>query len=156
MGASFVAQRYRTRLPVQETRVQSLGWEGPLEEGMATHSSILARENPTDRGAWRATVHGVAKNRTQLHDQHFHWHFSFHVMTKSLKICRYQESFLLPAFLIFQNFSLFILAVLRVDFSLAALGRRGGHFSLLLLWWLLLLQSTGSRFAVSGDAAPAV
>jgi len=31
---------------IQETRVQSLGWEDPLEEGMATHSSILAWETP--------------------------------------------------------------------------------------------------------------
>ena len=37
----------------QETPwVQSLGPEDPLEEGMATHSSILALENPMDRGAW--------------------------------------------------------------------------------------------------------
>ena len=42
-------------------RVQSLGWEDPLEEGMATHSSILAWRIPMDRGAWRATVHGVRK-----------------------------------------------------------------------------------------------
>ena len=37
------------------------GWEDPLEEGMATHSSILARENPMDRGAWRAAVRGVTE-----------------------------------------------------------------------------------------------
>ena len=36
----------------QETRVQSLGWEDPLEEEMGTHSSILAWKNPMDRGAW--------------------------------------------------------------------------------------------------------
>ena len=46
---------------MQETWVQSLGWEDPLEEGMATHSSILAWRIPKDRGAWRATVHGVHK-----------------------------------------------------------------------------------------------
>ena len=44
-----------------ETWVQSLGWEDPLEEGMATHSSILAWRISMDRGAWQATVHGVAK-----------------------------------------------------------------------------------------------
>ena len=33
-------------LPVQETQVQSLGWEDPLEEEMATHLSILAWETP--------------------------------------------------------------------------------------------------------------
>ena len=42
------------------------GWEDPLEEGMATHSSILAWRIPKDRGAWWATVHGVTKNQTQL------------------------------------------------------------------------------------------
>ena len=45
----------------QETRVQSLGWKDTLEEEMATHSDILAWENPMDRGAWQATVHGVTK-----------------------------------------------------------------------------------------------
>ena len=44
--------------------VQSLDWENPLEEGMATHSSISCLENPLDRGAWWATVHGVAKSQT--------------------------------------------------------------------------------------------
>ena len=48
-------------LAIQETWVQSLGWEDPLEEGVATHSSILAWRITTDRGAWWATVHGVAK-----------------------------------------------------------------------------------------------
>ena len=34
-----------------------LGWEDPLVEGMETHSSIVVWRIPTDRGAWRATVH---------------------------------------------------------------------------------------------------
>ena len=45
---------------MQETQVQPLGWEDPLEEGMVTHSSILAWRIP-DRGAWWATVHRVAQ-----------------------------------------------------------------------------------------------
>ena len=45
----------------QEAWVQSLDQEESLEEEMATHSSILPGENPTDRGAWQAIVHGVAK-----------------------------------------------------------------------------------------------
>ena len=53
---------------MQETWVRSLGWEDPMEEGMATHSSILAWRMPMDRGAWRATVHGVTKNLTGLGD----------------------------------------------------------------------------------------
>ena len=36
---------------MQETQVQSLGWEDPLEEGMATHSSILPWKNSMDRAA---------------------------------------------------------------------------------------------------------
>ena len=48
--------------------VRSLGGEDPLEMGMATHSSILAWRVPMDRGAWRATVHGVANSQTQQSD----------------------------------------------------------------------------------------
>ena len=51
---------------MQETWVQYLGWEDPLEEGMATYSSILAWRIPMDRGAWRAAVHGVTKSQTRL------------------------------------------------------------------------------------------
>ena len=47
-------------------QVRSLGWEDPLEEGTVTHSSILAWENPTDRGAWWAPVHWVTKSWTHL------------------------------------------------------------------------------------------
>ena len=50
---------------VLETRVQSLGQEDALEKGKATHYSILAWRIPMDRGAWRATVHGVTKSWTQ-------------------------------------------------------------------------------------------
>ena len=51
--------------PMQETQVQPLGQEDSLEEEMATHL-LSCLGNPMDRGAWQATVHGVAKNRTQL------------------------------------------------------------------------------------------
>ena len=59
-----MAQIVKNPLAMQETWARSLGWEDPLEEGMATHSSILAWRIPMDRGAWWATVHGVAKSRT--------------------------------------------------------------------------------------------
>ena len=104
--ASLVTQLLKNTPAMQETLVQFLGWEDPLEKGSATHSSILglslwgsgkesafnaggARdtgwmldvpgsgrspgvangyplqysclENPMDRGAWRATVHGLAR-----------------------------------------------------------------------------------------------
>ena len=49
---------------LKETGVQSLGWENPLEEGMATHSSIPAWKIPMSRGAWQATIQGVTKSRT--------------------------------------------------------------------------------------------
>ena len=46
---------------MQETQVQSLGREDPLEEKMATHTNILGvcLEHSMDRGAWQAIVHGV-------------------------------------------------------------------------------------------------
>ena len=49
---------------MQETQVQSVGQEDLLEEGMTTHSSILAWKIPKDRGAWWAVVHGVTKSQT--------------------------------------------------------------------------------------------
>ena len=44
-----------------DKEIQSLDRENPLEETVATHSSILDCENPMVRGAWRAIVHGVIK-----------------------------------------------------------------------------------------------
>ena len=77
--ASLMAQMVKNLPAMQETGVQSfgqedpsVGWEGLLEEGMATHSSILAWRIPMDRGAWRAIVHGVAKNRTLSHTHDAH------------------------------------------------------------------------------------
>ena len=65
-GASLVAQMIKNQPAVQETWVQSLGWENSLEEGMETHSRILAWRIPMNRGAWQVTVHEVAKNRALL------------------------------------------------------------------------------------------
>ena len=64
--ASLVAQTVENPPAMWEIWVHSLSWEDPLEEGMATHSSILAWRILMDRGAWRAAVHGVAKSQTQL------------------------------------------------------------------------------------------
>ena len=66
--ASLVAQAVKNLPATWETWVRSLGWEDLLQEGMATHSSILAWRIPMDRGARQATVHGVAKSQTQLSD----------------------------------------------------------------------------------------
>ena len=60
--ASLVAQTVKNLPAMQETWVQSLGWEDPLEESMSTPSSILTWRIPMDRGAWRAAVHGVIKS----------------------------------------------------------------------------------------------
>ena len=65
-GASLVAQSIKNSPALQETWVQSLGQEDLLEKRMATYSSILAWKTSMDRGAWRATVHGITKSRTRL------------------------------------------------------------------------------------------
>ena len=66
--ASLVVQMIKNLPAVRETWVRSMGWEDPLEEGMVTHSSILAWRIPMDRGAWQAAVHGVTKSQTWLSD----------------------------------------------------------------------------------------
>ena len=64
--ASLVAQTVQNPPAMWETWVCSLGWEDPLEEGMAAHYSILAWRILMDQGAWWAIVHGVAKSETRL------------------------------------------------------------------------------------------
>jgi len=64
-----VVQSVKNSPAMWETWVRSLGWEDPLEKGMATHSSILAWRIPMDRGAWRAAVDRVAK-RLSDYTQH--------------------------------------------------------------------------------------
>ena len=65
--ASLVAQLVKNTAAMQETYVQFLGWEDPLEKGKATHSSISGLENSVNY-----IVHGVAKSQTQQSDFHFH------------------------------------------------------------------------------------
>ena len=62
----MVAQTVKNPFAMQETWVQSLGWEDPLEDGMATISSILTWRIPMDRRACGAVVHGVTKSQTLL------------------------------------------------------------------------------------------
>ena len=62
-GASLVVQTVKNPPVMWETWVQSLGWEDPLEESKATHSSILAWRIPMDKGAWWAIVYGVTKSQ---------------------------------------------------------------------------------------------
>ena len=66
MWASLVAQTIKKLPEMQKSQVRSLGWEDPLKKEMATHSNIPAWRIIMDRGAWRATVHGVTKSWTQL------------------------------------------------------------------------------------------
>ena len=67
-----------------ETWVQSLGWEDSLEEGMATHSNILAWRIPIDRRVWWATVHGGHKElgMTEQLSTHTHTHTHTHIYMK--------------------------------------------------------------------------
>ena len=86
---------------IWETWVWSLGWEDPLEEDMAIHSNILAWRITMVRGAWRATVHGVAESDvteqlsaaqqrlyriyifyTYMHIYSIHTHIYIHVISK--------------------------------------------------------------------------
>ena len=62
--AHFVKNPRTRRIEMQETWFQSLGGEDPLEKEKATHFSIFAWKNPTNRGAWWATVPGVIETRT--------------------------------------------------------------------------------------------
>ena len=67
LGASQVTQLVKNPPAMRETWVLSLGWEDPLEKGMATHSSIL--ENSMD-----CIAHGVTKSQTCLNGVHFRGH----------------------------------------------------------------------------------
>ena len=62
VGKEYTCSMQKT----QERPVRSLGQKDPLGEKMAAHSSVLAWRIPMDRGAWEATVLGVAKSRTRL------------------------------------------------------------------------------------------
>ena len=67
-GASLVAQTVKCLPAMWETRVRSLGGEDPLEKEMVNPLQYLCLENPMDRGAWYATVRGVAKSWTRPSD----------------------------------------------------------------------------------------
>ena len=67
-GASLVAQRLKRPPPMRETRVRSLSREGPLEKGMATHSSTLAWRIPRMEKPGGLQPVRVAKSQTRLSD----------------------------------------------------------------------------------------
>ena len=66
-----------TMQETQKLQVGSLSWEDPLQEEMATHSSILAWKSPKDRVARWSAVHRVAKRRTRL-NTHFVTYYPYH------------------------------------------------------------------------------
>ena len=61
-----MAQMVKNPPTMQETWVQSLGWEDPLEEGMATHSSIFAWRIPMDRGALQVTYSSWGRKESDM------------------------------------------------------------------------------------------
>ena len=65
MSTNLILRGLRKLPTVQETQVQSLCQEDPLEKGMATHSCSCL-ENSMDRGGWRVTLHKVEKSQTRL------------------------------------------------------------------------------------------
>ena len=83
-GASLVAQVVKNPPAMPVTWVWPLGWEDPFGEGRCNPLQYSGLENSMDRGAWRATVHGVAKSQTGLNDFHFHsWRWSFNSFSVS-------------------------------------------------------------------------
>ena len=70
----LVPQMVKNPLAMRETWVRSLGQEDPLEKGTVNPLQYSGLENSLDRGAWRATVHRVAKSHTQLSDFHTRTH----------------------------------------------------------------------------------
>ena len=70
--ASLMAQIVKNPPAMQETWLQSLGWEDPLEKGMATHSRNSCLEISMDREVWQATVHGVAMSQVTEQVKHTH------------------------------------------------------------------------------------
>ena len=64
VSASLMAQWVKNLPAMQETQVLSLGWEDALEEEDGNPFQYSCLKNLIDRGAWWATIHGVAKSRT--------------------------------------------------------------------------------------------
>ena len=73
--ASLVAHMVKNLLAKPQTWVQSLGWKESMEEGMATHCSILAWRILKDKGTWRVTVHTTERLSTKhlYLDTIFNW-----------------------------------------------------------------------------------
>ena len=68
-----MAQIVKNLPATQEIWIQSQGQEDPLEKENGSPLQYSCLENPMDREAWGATVHGVTKSQAQLSDSHFHF-----------------------------------------------------------------------------------
>ena len=123
---------------MQKTLVQSLGQEDPPEEGMATHSSILAWKIPWTEQPGRLIFHGVTKSQTRLSDITFFFHIlGFELMLLFFLIVLFIICFFFLCWVFFAVCRLSLVAG-RKGYSLVAVhGLLTGGFSL--LW------STGSR-----------
>ena len=74
LWASLAAQMVKSLHAMQETWVQSLGWEDLLEKRPATTPVFLPGEFHGQR-SWQVTIHGVSKSWTRLSSCHFHFSF---------------------------------------------------------------------------------
>ena len=83
--ASLVVQMVKNLPAMWKTWVRSLGWEDPLEKGMATHSSILAWRIPVDRGAWRV------RQRMESERVRHNWVTKYSTVTSWNKFCFYSH-----------------------------------------------------------------
>ena len=99
--ASLVAQMVKNPPVIRMTWVRSLGWEDPVEEDAATHSSILAWRLPIERGAWWATVHRVAQSWTRL--KRFSTHACTSLHTCSRRVCEYFQRRTRPGIIDFHS-----------------------------------------------------
>ena len=70
-----MAQMLKNLSALQETQVQSLGWEDPLEKGMATHSSILDWKIP------RTEEPGGLQSMSQTQLINLHFNYTYHIPT---------------------------------------------------------------------------
>ena len=93
---SHVAQWVKNLPAMQESRVWSLCWEDPLEEGMATHSSILALRIPWTEEPGRLIVHRISKSWTWLKWLSKHAHAKEVLIEDIVSICKNVFSSLLP------------------------------------------------------------
>ena len=92
---SLVAQMIK-KSAMQETRVQSWGWEDPLE-GMATQLQYSCLENSMDRGVWEATAHGVPE--LDMSDWLIHTFSKFSIFLRILVLWPIHQNTWSPVFL---------------------------------------------------------